>query len=282
MGQAGFLQTLDARLFFLVNGWAGRVGWFDKLSASFTKLSPVIFLVILAVCFFLPSPRRAEMRRAVVLSGIAGVLAVALSFIIMIFVYRARPFVTLPPDQMLLLVDHAADSSFPSNHTIGSAALAAGMAASPSRSARWFTLLTAVFVALSRIIVGVHWPGDVIISALLGIGVAKLVLAAAPGADTAVDPFLGLLSRLKPGDDSAAVRPGSSTDPSDREAPSNPLQRRSLAGPGDPEHRSDQADPSRPGPAYTADTSVPRVYAEGEQRRHRRPIRIRRKRPGRR
>lgn len=220
MGLAGFLHTLDLRLFTLVNGWAGRVPWFDKLSASFTKVSPVIFLVILTVCFFLPSPRRGEMRRTVILSGISGLLAVALSFLIMLFIYRPRPFAFLPPDQVQMLIQHVADSSFPSNHATGSAALAAGMAAAPYRSARWLTVLTALFVGLSRVVVGVHWPGDVIISFVLGIAAAKVVFSSMATIDPVIDPFLGLLSRLDPAEERG--HPGERRGTSDGSASPSP------------------------------------------------------------
>jgi 2-O-(6-phospho-alpha-D-mannosyl)-D-glycerate hydrolase len=86
---------------------------------------------------------------------------------------RPRPFdvVGVPPGgtpvQLLLVVPHPSSFSFPS----GEAALAFGAAvafAVVSPRLRWPAILLAVAIALSRVVVGAHYPGDVLAGAAIG------------------------------------------------------------------------------------------------------------------
>jgi membrane-associated phospholipid phosphatase len=86
---------------------------------------------------------------------------------------RARPFdaVGIPqggtPVQLLPAVPHPTSFSFPS----GDAALAFGAAVAlgiVSPRLRWPAVLLAVAIALSRVVVGAHYPGDVLAGALIG------------------------------------------------------------------------------------------------------------------
>ncbi len=104
------------------------------------------------------------------MAGLAGTLAVVLSGLLAMAIYRPRPFVALPPGQVTLLVPHDPSSSFPSDHAAGSAAFAVGMwlLAPPSSSARWVFAGVALLVGFSRLMAGVHWPSDVLGSFVLG------------------------------------------------------------------------------------------------------------------
>lgn len=166
------MYSLDLSILQMYNQLAGRSHAFDLLVTVFTDYSPFLFAVLFLVYFVRRTPQREAMRRTILLSGIAGVLALTVTALIAAVFYRARPFTVLPPDQIHLIIPHAADSSFPSDHTMGSAAFAAGMWRAPGRSARWVFLVTALLVGLSRLIAGVHWPSDVAGSFILGAAVA--------------------------------------------------------------------------------------------------------------
>lgn len=89
-------------------------------------------------------------------------------------VLRERPFVTLEPINLAgVPLDRY---SFPSGHTqhaVGFSVTA--VAFFPSMAPLLYTI--AFLVALSRPLLGLHYPSDVLMGALLGLGVAQLMLA---------------------------------------------------------------------------------------------------------
>lgn len=66
-------------------------------------------------------------------------------------------------------------SSFPSGHATMSFACATVLSALVPRGAPAFFALAAA-IAYSRLYLGVHWPGDVVAGAALGIAIALLLL----------------------------------------------------------------------------------------------------------
>lgn len=171
------LYALDRQILLAFNSLLSLAPALDPMVAFFTNYSPAIFALFFAAYFLWPGTQRTEMRRTVLLSGLSGVMALLVTAVVTLFIYRARPFLVLPPDQLHLLTPHAPDSSFPSDHTMGSAAFAVGMWRAPSLPARWLFGITALLVGSSRLIAGVHWPSDVLGSLILGGLVAVGVFA---------------------------------------------------------------------------------------------------------
>ena len=101
--------------------------------------------------------------------GIAILLSDQSSNLIKYFVHRLRPCFVEP--SVRLLVDHCSSTfSFTSNHAANHFALAVFLSL-VFRQIRWlpFVLLSwAVFIALSQVYVGLHYPADIIAGALLG------------------------------------------------------------------------------------------------------------------
>jgi undecaprenyl-diphosphatase len=112
---------------------------------------------------------------ALAASGI-GVIAAA---IISRIVERPRPLVALP--QIHLFHAHAPDPGFPSDHATASFAIAGVLILRFGRRALPL-LAAAVALAVSRVLVGVHYPTDVLAGALLGTAAALLVCVVAPAA----------------------------------------------------------------------------------------------------
>ncbi|MGE5672975.1 MAG: phosphatase PAP2 family protein [Mycobacterium leprae] len=189
------MNSFDLNTLSWLNGLAGHSAILDKVVAIFTNYSPVLFGLLFLV-YYLPQTRdRQRMRRTIITAGVAGVIALATVAVIAHFVYRPRPFLVLP-NQIHLLVPHSADSSFPSDHATGSAAFAVGMWHAPDRSARWLFTLVAILVGLSRLIAGVHWPTDVLLSFVLGGIITQLVYALARPLRPQLDALVTLIDRV--------------------------------------------------------------------------------------
>lgn len=88
---------------------------------------------------------------------------------------RPRPYVRDPEPEPLTTT--ALQVGFPSGHAATSFAGATVLALALPRAALPLFALAAL-VAASRIYVGVHYPGDVLVGALLGVAVGALVWAA--------------------------------------------------------------------------------------------------------
>lgn len=117
-------------------------------------------------------------RRAAVYMLLVRVAAVVAAYALKESVRRARPVLAHP-------VAHAAGFSFPSGHATGSAAfygslaiVLAGRVATPLRVA--IGVVPPLVVATTRVLLGVHFPSDVVAGLAVGWAVALLVAAAYP------------------------------------------------------------------------------------------------------
>ncbi len=86
--------------------------------------------------------------------------------------------------------------STPSGHALAAAAtsglLVFWFASSPRlRGACWAIALAGAGVAISRVMVGAHWPSDVLVGVATGLGIVLLLMVLAP-----IGPFAAALSRL--------------------------------------------------------------------------------------
>jgi undecaprenyl-diphosphatase len=161
------LLDLDTALFLLVNGAAGN-GALDRVMVFVTTQDHwVPVLVGLWVALVVWGGKRGRMAAAML------VVAVALSdqlssAVLKPIVARVRPANALPDGAVDLLVGRSRAFSFPSSHAANTAAAAAVLA---WRWPRWAPLACAVaaLVAISRVYVGLHYPGDVLGGAVLGV-----------------------------------------------------------------------------------------------------------------
>ena len=86
-----------------------------------------------------------------------------------------KPFVARPRPDFARLVD-GTGYSFPSGHVLGTTALLLGLclyiswrSRSNPRNVVYVTLIGSIAMAASRVVVGVHWPTDVLVAIVLGI-----------------------------------------------------------------------------------------------------------------
>ena len=149
-----------------------RSGLLTPLMVAYTTLGDHGLLWIAATVLLLLAPKT---RRA----AATGLLALALGALVTNvalkpLIERLRPFVADPSLVPLLFVSDM--SSFPSGHTTAAFAAAMGWCLSLPDTWRWRWLLlaSAVLMGFSRLYVGVHYPGDVLAGAVIGIAAGFL------------------------------------------------------------------------------------------------------------
>jgi undecaprenyl-diphosphatase len=101
--------------------------------------------------------------------GAAILLAESASGALKLAFERDRPPVSRPVPEPLL--EAPSTYSFPSGHATVAFACATVLALAVPRL-RWPLFALAALIAWSRVYVGVHYPGDVLVGALLGVGIA--------------------------------------------------------------------------------------------------------------
>lgn len=88
-------------------------------------------------------------------------------------VNRVRPFVRF--QELTVLTTIPRDSSFPSGHTAASFAVAAAIYMAGYRKMGRFLYVFATLIGASRLYLGVHYPTDVIVGAIVGVLSAWIV-----------------------------------------------------------------------------------------------------------
>ena len=155
-----------------INHLAGHVPIADTLMAFIATDLVFILVLAAAVWWFLPR-RRDVAKHAALAAAFAVICGQALNLLIGHLVYVPRPFIA---HHVLLLVNAAHDSSFPSDHATAAFSIAA-TALLRTMPGRYLFLLGAVLIAFARVYVGAHYPVDVVTGAALGSAWAVIILA---------------------------------------------------------------------------------------------------------
>ncbi|HRC63197.1 MAG TPA: phosphatase PAP2 family protein, partial [Dehalococcoidia bacterium] len=153
---------MDRYAFHIVNNLAGHNRLIDDVMIDWSKGGPLVLGMIVVAAWFLLPARSASVqpRRLAFISVVAALAALGLAQLVSHEWFRERPYVVAAP--VHLLVAPSPDGSFPSDHAVGGFALATPLLL--DRRARRFGLVVlggALLLALSRVYVGTHYPGDV-------------------------------------------------------------------------------------------------------------------------
>lgn len=160
---------MNEALFLWLNNLAGQSVIFDTL-ALFAAGDLIFILVVAYLGFVFSKP--AKNRPSLVVDTI---LCTLLAFQLVILIHAvypvARPQATDLP--VKVLIEYANNQSFPSQHTLFAFLLATIVFSCRKRLGIAY-LAGATIIGLSRIVVGVHWPADVLAGALIGIAFGYL------------------------------------------------------------------------------------------------------------
>lgn len=130
----------------------------------------LIYITILSI-FVLAFKGQSKDRKALILTVLAIPIAIILIKVIHIFINEPRTFVTY---HFSPLTDNTVDASFPSRHATIASVIAFSYIYFKSKWSILF-LIIMVWIGLSRIYVGVHYPLDIIGGFLVGI--VSLIIA---------------------------------------------------------------------------------------------------------
>lgn len=169
MIHGALLNPFDVTVYHFVNGFAGRSPILDAFMVFFAKYALEIYAVLFVVAWFALPKRDLKNRHALVIAGLAGVLALVVNVIIGHIWVRPRPFTVFSKGSFTQLIPHSADASFPSDHASGSFGFAAGSWGKQQKWISYSFTVVAVLVMIARVFVGVHYPTDVIGGMVIGI-----------------------------------------------------------------------------------------------------------------
>jgi undecaprenyl-diphosphatase len=173
------LIAVDLNIFRDVNGLAGHRAWLDALGVFAARW--LIFVVAAAAIWpwlWALGRRVRDKERQTRLIALAAVTATGMSFafnwLFSLVRFRNRPFAVLQ-DVTLLVPEPLTTHSFPSSHSAIAFALAFTVLLA-RRSYGLALLVLASGVAFGRVLVGVHYPLDVVAGMFVGLFCAALAV----------------------------------------------------------------------------------------------------------
>lgn len=160
------MLDINGAIFDAINDLAGRVGVLDRSMEYSAQYAVYLILALVVGSSFIRAGMGGSYRRIAVYTALASTLIALLITMVIQHAYaHPRPFVVR--HDVVQLVDHTADASFPSEHVTAAFAMAAGLGLYRPRFGI-LLLLLAILTAFSRIFVGIHYPADVAGGAAIG------------------------------------------------------------------------------------------------------------------
>ncbi len=160
---------VDRAWFLDVSSFARSTPWLHGPAVAYTSYGVVLFALLLLTGWWV-ARRHRDLRAvtAALWAPVGMLLALALNQPLGHLVGEARPYDVLP--HVSVLVSRTTDFSFPSDHAVMAGAVAAGVLLADRR---WGLVAVgaALLMALSRVYVGAHFPGDVLAGLAFGAGV---------------------------------------------------------------------------------------------------------------
>ncbi|MCR5757282.1 MAG: phosphatase PAP2 family protein [Selenomonas sp.] len=147
-----------------------RNDWLNSIMCTVTVMGNkgLIWLVFLLVLLLYPKTRKLG-----IVAGLSFILCVGVGEVLKHTVMRPRPFLEIA--DLVPLVTPSKSSSFPSLHTVSSFSVAWIFLWAPIGKIRYAVFLFAVWMAFSRIYVGVHYPSDILGGILLALAGSYIV-----------------------------------------------------------------------------------------------------------
>lgn len=161
-------MTLDTQIFYFLNSLAEQSPVFDSVVVFLASYLPYLLIALfLALVFFWHYPQWEKWELLIVVGAASLVARFGVTELIRFFYHRPRPFLTLPVHKLL----PETSWSFPSGHATFFFALSTAVYLYNKKWGIGFFIAT-IFITVSRVISGIHYPSDIIGGAVIGIAVA--------------------------------------------------------------------------------------------------------------
>ena len=168
-------MELNITLFRMINDLGKEHAFLNPLFIFFAEYS-MYFLALACVVFFFT--RNGRNRIMVVCAGLTFILAEVIGKLVSKLHTNYQPFSVL--DDVNKLIEKDINNSFPSDHTILFFSFCMTFWLFSKSSYRFLWVVVAVLVALSRVGVGVHYPADILVGALISIAAALIIYKVVP------------------------------------------------------------------------------------------------------
>ncbi len=164
-----YLESVDSNAFFYINHNLTNP-LFDRFFPSLRELTYVIWFLVI-VYFW--SKNEKKLALLLTVSIAAGAL---FTYPLKYLIDRARPYETIKSANLLTPAEY--DPSFPSGHAEMSFLAATVVSRFHPEYAKYLYAFSFI-VVLSRVYVGVHFPGDVVAGVIIGIIIGRGMLMVA-------------------------------------------------------------------------------------------------------
>jgi len=163
------IQNFDVAVFRFINNLAGSLSWLNFGAIFFAEYA----IFILALFMFVLWIMKHKMRRTLIAAFIAFIIAALVAKVAGHFFYHMQPFAEL--NDVFQLIPKKVGNAFPSDHTAAAFAVCVTLFLGHETKWRGLYIILAILVGFSRIWVGVHYPIDVLLGAIIGTVVACTV-----------------------------------------------------------------------------------------------------------
>lgn len=165
--------SVDYRLYHAINTFVGHHAWLGRAFSQIETFGTVLLALATVALWLLARPGRESRWKLASASALAAAaIALLVNRLIAAFWNRDRPYEVHPAAHVWSGRSH--DPSFPSDHSSAAFAIAFTVLFYDRLAGSLFVLAAAV-IAVGRLLVGAHYPGDVLAGLLVGLGCAVLV-----------------------------------------------------------------------------------------------------------
>lgn len=176
------MNLFDSTIIHFLNQFAFRSALFDHVAYAMTHFFMLRGLPLIALLWwfwFRDGPSNQRDREIVITTIVASLCALALGRLLgHLLPFRIRPIAN--PELGLHFLTSSADdlrtwSAFPSDHAMMWCAVATGVLMVSWRLGVFVLAYAILFIGMTRVYVGLHYPTDVLAGAVLGVAICWLL-----------------------------------------------------------------------------------------------------------